>query len=118
MVHAGISYSGDIRLLRSPTDSGVYRIPRDSIIQNMRILTGPQNDWATPCYGPTVVTLLVNDRPTSLSTTFTSGRNRGIDVPGTVDVFDGDRISVEVDTRENSEDCRSPLLLSVSYEIL
>ena len=118
MVQKGGVSSGVIRLLRTPVDSGVYRIPRDGTIQNMRILTGPLTDWGTICYGPTVVTLLVNDRPTSLSTTFTSGRNRGIDVPGTVDVFDGDRISVEVDTRENSEDCRSPVLLSVSYEIL
>ncbi len=120
MVHNGNVRSGDIWLLRSPHNSGVYRIPRDGTIQNMRILTGPQSDWGTPCYGPTVVTLLVNDRPTSASTTFTSGRNRGIDVSGTVDVFDGDRISVEVDTRENSEDCTysAPVLMSVSYEIL
>ena len=118
MVQKGGVSSGVIRLLRTPVDSGVYRIPRDGTIQNMRILTGPVSDWGTTCYGPTVLTLLVNDRPTSLSTTFTSGRNRGIDVPGTVDVFDGDRISVEVDTRENSEDCRHGVFMSVSYEIL
>ncbi len=118
MVQNGGVSSGVIRLLRTPVDSGVYRIPRDGTIQNMRIFTSPVSDWGTTCYGPTVLTLLVNDRPTSLSTTFTSGRNRGIDVPGTVDVFDGDRISVEVDTRENSEDSCYAVFMSVSYEIL
>ncbi len=93
----------------------VYRIPRDGTIQNMRIFI---EDAYCPSDGPFDGTIVVNDRPTSLSTTFTSGRNRGIDVPGTVDVFDGDRISVEVDTRENSEDSCNAVLMSVSYEIL
>ncbi len=41
----------------------------------------------------------------------------GIDVPGTVDVFGGDRITVETNSRQVRDYCWVALL-SVSYEIL
>ncbi len=69
------------------------------------------SDW------PFDVTIVVNDRPTSLSTTIPIGLTGGIDVPGTVDVFDGDRITVETNLRQVRDYCWVALL-SVSYEIL
>jgi len=93
----------------------VYRIPRDGTIQNMRIFI--EDAYYCPSDGPLDVTIVVNDRPTSLSTTVPIGFTGGIDVPGTVDVFGGDRITVETNSRQVRDYCWVALM-SVSYEIL
>ena len=88
----------------------VYRSPRAGVIQNMRILV------TTNTYnGSTPVTLMVNGVATSLTTVIPAGSTADIDVPGTVTIGDGDRISVVLDRGASSAGF---LELSVAYEIL
>lgn len=86
-----------------------YRFPRDGVIQRMRVLIA-SNSYD----GPAVVTLLVNGNPTLLTTTIPAGSTADIDVPGTVNVLDGERVSMVLDTSAVSN---GEIRLSVSYEI-
>ncbi len=87
-----------------------YPFPRDGTIQNMRILINT-NSYS----GPAVVTLFVNGIPTLLSTTIPPGSTTDIDVPGTVAVLDGDKVSVRMDRTAVSSGL---IMLTISYEIL
>jgi len=69
MVHTGRVGAGQIQEHFAWTVP-VYRIPRDGTIQNMRIFI--ENAYC-PSDGPFDVTIIVNDRPTSLSTTIPIG---------------------------------------------
>ena len=87
----------------------MYRSPRAGTIQNTRILvTANTYDGATP------VTLMVNGVATSISTVIPAGSTASIDVPGTVAIIDGDRVSVVLDRGASSS---GSLELSVAYEI-
>ena len=88
-----------------------YRSPRDGTIQNMRVLID-----SNPYQGPAVLTLLVNGNPTLISTVIPAGSTLDIDVPGTVDILDGDRISLQLDTSAVPVNNQA-IFLSVSYEI-
>ena len=72
-----------------------YRSPRDGTIQNMRVLID-SNQYM----GPTVLALHVNGSQTLLSTSIPAGSTSDIDIPGMVDILDGDRISIELDNSE------------------
>ena len=86
-----------------------YRLPRDGTVQNMRILV-PSNSYN----GPTTVRIFVNGAATSLSATIPAGSTADIDVPGTVAVLDGQRVSVVADATTVSSGF---IAVSVSYEI-
>lgn len=87
----------------------VYRSPRAGVIQNMRILV------TTNTYnGSTPVTLMVNGVATPLTTVIPAGSTADINVPGTVAIVDGDRVSVVLDRGASSAGF---LELSVAYEI-
>jgi hypothetical protein len=66
--------------------------------------------------GPAVVTLFVNGSPTLLTTTIPAESTSDIDVPGMVDILDGDRISVLLDTSAVPVTPQT-IHLTVSYEI-
>ena len=87
----------------------VYRSPRAGVIQNMRLLI-----TANTYNGSTPVTLQVNGVATSLSAVIPAGSTSNIDVPGSVAIVDGDRVSVVMDRGGSSV---GSLELSVSYEI-
>jgi hypothetical protein len=88
----------------------VYRSPRAGVIQNMRILV------TTNTYnGSTPVTLMVNGVATTLSTVIAAGSTANIDVPGTVNIVDGDQISIVLDRGASSAGF---LELSIAYEVL
>ena len=86
-----------------------YRSPRDGTIQNMRIFI-ESNSYN----GPAVVTLVVNGNSTRLSTTIPAGSTSSINVPGTVGILDGDRVSVQMDATAASG---GQIGISVSYII-
>ena len=87
----------------------VYRSPRAGVIQNMRILvTSNTYNGATP------VTLQVNGLATAIATTIPAGSTSNIDVPGTVSIADGDRVSIVMDRGASSAGF---LEFSVAYEI-
>jgi len=87
-----------------------YRIPRDGTIQNIRIFV-----LSNSYNGAAIVTLFVDGSPTSLSATIPTGSTGAIDIAGTVDVFDGEGISVVMDTDAVNS---GSISLSVSYEVL
>lgn len=87
----------------------VYRSPRAGVIQNMRILV------TTNTYnGSTPVTLQVNGVATTITTVIPAGSTANIDVPGTVTIADGDRVSAVMDRGASSVGF---LEFSVAYEI-
>jgi hypothetical protein len=96
-------------IIRTGGGAAEYRLPWDGTIQNtrIRIISNSYN-------GRAVVTLFVNGNP-SVSTTIPAGSTTDIDVPGTVDVFDGDRVSVIIDQSAVSS---GSMEIGVSYEIL
>jgi len=87
-----------------------YRIPRDGTIQNIRIFV-----LSNSYNGAAIVTLFVDGSPTSLSATIPTESTGAIDIAGTVDVFDGEGISVVMDTDAVNS---GSISLSVSYEVL
>ena len=111
MVHGGGFGSGGVPVNFVHFGGGipVYRSPRSGTIQNTRILvTANTYDGATP------VTLMVNGVATSITTVILAGSTASIDVPGTVAILDGDRISVVLDRGASTS---GSLELSVAYEI-
>jgi hypothetical protein len=88
-----------------------YRSPRDGTIQNIRVLID-SNTFS----GPAIVTIFVNGISTLLSTTIPAGSTSDIDVPGVVDILDGDRISVMMDISAVTVN-GGLIRLTVSYEI-
>ena len=110
MVHgvtAGSGYSGPIFM-----GGGVpeYRMPRDGTIQKMRILIPSNSD-----NGAVVVTLFVNGSSTLLTTTIPPGSTADVNVSGAVNVFDGDKVSVIMDS---SAAISGVISITVSYEVL
>ncbi len=97
-------------VIRTGGGAGEYRLPRDGTIQRtrIRIVSNSFN-------GPAVVTLFVNGNPTSISTTIPAGNTSDLDVPPTVNVVDGDSVSVVMDVSAISD---GGIEISVSYEIL
>ena len=108
-VHYGSAHIYGPIILRSG-GAAEFLLPRDGIIQNVRISTS-SNSYN----GPAVVTFFVNGIPSLISTTITAGSTADIALFDTIDVFDGDRLSVWMDTSSVSSGF---ITLSVSYEIL
>jgi len=88
---------------------GGWRMPRDGTIQNMRIAIGRNTADVTVS-----VTLHVDGTATSLRTDIVSGSTANIDITGTVDVFDGEKISIIGDSNSN---CNGVVDITVSYGI-
>ena len=86
-----------------------FRLPRDGTVQNMRVLI-TENSYN----GPTVLTFFVNDVATSLTTTILAASVGNIDVPGSVGVLDGQKISLKADATTVSS---GTVRFTVSYEI-
>ena len=111
MVHGGGFGSGGAAVNFVHFGGGIpeYRSPRAGTIQNTRILV-----TANTYDGATTVTLVVNGAATSIATVIPAASTSSIDVPGTVAILDGDRISVVLDRGASTSGF---LELSVAYEI-
>jgi hypothetical protein len=111
----GPAFLGPLRCIGF-LETCAYRSPRDGTIQNMRVFI---NFNTLP--GPTVLVLFVNGSPTLLSTSIPAGSPADIDVPGMVDILDGDRISVMLDTSAVPEppagQPANAISITVSYEV-
>jgi hypothetical protein len=111
MVHGGGFGSGGVAVNFVHYGGGIpiYRSPRAGTIQNTRILVNANTyDGATP------VTLMVNGVATAITAVIPAGSTASIDVPGTVAISDGDRVSVVLDRGASTS---GSLELSVAYEI-
>jgi len=86
-----------------------YRSPRAGVIQNMRILVR-----SNTYNGATPVTLMVNGVATAVTAVIPAGSTSNIDVPGSVTIVDGDRVSVVMDRGASSSGF---LEFTVAYEI-
>ena len=86
-----------------------YRSPRAGVIQNMRILVR-----SNTYNGATPVTLMVNGVATAVAAVIPAGSTSNIDVPGSVAIADGDRVSVVMDRGASSSGF---LEFTVAYEI-
>lgn len=89
--------------------ASAYRVPRAATAANMRLLF-----FRNDVDGDVVVTLYVNGNPTAISTTVAAGSTASVDVAGTVDVSDGDTLSVMLDTTGVTD---GDFWFSSSYEL-
>jgi len=85
-----------------------WRMPRNGAIQNMRVAIGRNTANAT-----VTVAIHIDGSTTTLTTDITAGSTANVDIDDTVDVFDGERISVVT----SGPSCSGVIDLSVSYGI-
>ena len=111
MVHGATFGAGGVAVNFVHYGGGIpeYRSPRAGTIRNTRILVR-----ANTFDGDSPVTLMVNGVATAITTVIPAGSTASIDVPGTVAIVDGDRVSVVLDRGASTS---GSLELSVAYEI-